>query len=157
MARLALPAFALFLFVGLVLAWQLRALELLEARASGGWVETPCVVLESRVDEPGDGTRVVVHYEYRFEGRVHRSDRYEFASFHTDGYADHVRVVDSLPAGTETVCWVDPDDPTRSVMVRELGTRGLFLLLPLGLAAVGIVGLLAAWVALRRGPHARIR
>lgn len=116
------------------------------------WRECPAVVIESRLAEiadsdGGDAYRVEARYRYRFEGRSYTGDRFNFTSVSTNMGVPAMRdAVQRLPAGTETICWVNPAAPGESVLDRSWppGTViGFFFSLPfLLIGAVGSGGAL---------------
>ncbi len=131
-----------FFVVGLVVTWFLlvRPVEkLLEAR---GWRETPCEVVSSRVQShPGDdGTTysVAIVYRYEVDGVEHTGNRYDFLGGSSSGYDGKAEVVDRYPAGRRTVCFVNPEDPTDSVLERGWRARYLLGLFPLLFVAAGL-------------------
>ena len=154
----AVGFFGIFLLAGLgffaivaVPAWRN-----LRARA---WAEVPCEVLESRVathdGDDGDTYSVEVRYRYHLDGREQVSDRYDFFPGSTSGYESKARVVERLPTGTRTVCFVDPDDPSEAVLNRSFTAEYLFGLLPLVFVGVGAGGIVMTLVGARRGKARR--
>ena len=93
-----------------------------EVAATQRWAETPCEVLESKVKthsdlERGDWFSLDMSFKYEFDGQDYSSDRYDLS---TGGCNEPVQaVVARLPAGTQTVCYVNPDFPSEAVMKRE--------------------------------------
>lgn len=117
------------------------ALRVLEARA---WQPVPCTILDSHVEthsgSDSDTYSIAVRFAYVVEGRMYESDRYEFLGGSSSGYDSKAGAVAKLPAGTRTVCYYNPADPSDAVLERGL-TRGyLFGLIPLVFALVGIGG-----------------
>lgn len=145
--------FGVFLVAGLgfsaFFVWP--AYRVLEARS---WSEVPCEILESRVashaGEDGSTYSVEVRYRYSVEGREHTSDRYHFFIGSTSGYESKARVVERLPPGTRTVCYVDPEDPSEAVLVRRFTAGFLWGLLPLVFVAVGAGGIVMSLAGARR-------
>lgn len=145
--------FGVFLLFGLgfsaFFVWP--AVRVMQARS---WVEVPCEILESRVashaGEDGSTYSVEVRYHYTVDGREHTSDRYQFLGGSSSGYEGKARVVEGLPPGTRTVCWVDPEDPAEAVLVRRFTAGYLFGLLPLVFVAVGAGGIVMTLVGSRR-------
>lgn len=152
-AGCAVAFFSVFLLAGLAFsaffAWPL--LRVFESRS---WSRVPCEVLESGVathpGEDNDTYSVEVLYRYEVGGREYRSDRYHFFLGSTSGYEGKARVVEGLPAGTRTTCWVDPEDPTEAVLSRELTLEYLFGLLPLVFVVVGAGGIVYTLVGVRK-------
>ena len=142
--------FAVFLVAGLgfLLVFLLPAIQAAKARS---WPAVECEVLESSVagHSGSDGTTysIEVRYRYTWDGVEYVGDRYEFLGGSSSGRASKQEVVDGLPAGTTTTCWVDPREPSSAVMHRGLSWVYLFALLPLVFVAVGGGGMVWALTA----------
>ena len=112
LVALALPSAFLYYFFIIPLRKVLRARN---------WLETPCVILSSAVEEDATDSglyRYLVTYEYEIAGRSYESRRYSFSiagqgyrpnrfgfsTGATSGYRGKKAVVDRLPPGKETVC-----------------------------------------------------
>ena len=142
-----------FLFgAGFLIPFFVRpALQVMDALT---WRETACEIVSSRVrSHPGDDSTtysIDVLFSYRVGGREYRSNRYQFIGGSSSGYERRARIVEGLPAGAVTVCYVDPDDPFEAVIERRFTGDYLFGLLPLIFALVGLGGLVFAIGLLRR-------
>lgn len=146
--------FSLFLLVGLGILFvtTLRpAAQILEARS---WRETPCRVVASQVrsHEGDDSTTYSVDILYAYErgGKEYRSNRYQFLGGSSGGYDGKAAIVSRLPPGTETLCWVNPHDPTEAVLVRGFTKAHLIGLVPLLFVLAGGAGVLFTLRAARR-------
>ncbi len=67
-------------------------------------------------------------FTYEFNQQKFSSDQYDFNGTQRSR-KECKAIVRSLPAGKETVCFVDPDDPENAVMNREFLTPWLELLM----------------------------
>jgi hypothetical protein len=144
--------FSVFLFAGLGVLWFVTLRPAARAWTTRDWRETACVIRKSEVAEhPGDDGStysVEVLYTYVVDGRGYESTRYDFVPGSTSGRAGKAAIVERLPPGTKTRCWVDPGDPTEAVLERGLHKGYLFGLagLPFLLAgAGGIAFTLRGW------------
>ena len=94
----------------------------LDARS---WHETQCAIVSSRVathsGDDGNTYSVEITYDYEYDWQEYRGDRYDFSLGSSSGYERKARIVDAHPPGGEVTCYVDPDDPTRSVIDRSPG------------------------------------
>ena len=119
----------------------------------------PCVVLSSEVKRhPGDDAdtfSVAIRFRYTFRGRAYESGRYDFEPGSSSGSDAKQEIVDRLPAGSETTCWVNPERPSEAVIDREAGSWAWFALFPLPFLAVGTGGIW--WVIRARRKEARDR
>jgi hypothetical protein len=142
--------FAIFALAGLAAFIPFFGIPALRALQSRGWPAVPCTIVSSQVgvhaDSDGDTYSVDVVYEYASAGRTLRSERYGFLDASSSGRTGKEEAVAALPAGTRTVCYVDPDDPTFAVLDRSLFPWLLFGCLPLIFTAVGVGGI--GWLAL---------
>ena len=105
--------------VGVFIASLAPAWFALDART---WQETPCKILSARLDksrsEDGTKYRADFTYSYQFDGKEYVGDRDSATENHGRRKAAKARL-NSLPVGTKTVCYVDPNDPSESVLDRS--------------------------------------
>lgn len=157
-AGCAVAIFGVFLLAGLgfLAIFAVPVWRNLEARS---WVEVPCEILESSVathsGDDGATYSVAVRFRYHVDGREHVSERYDFFPGSTSGYDGKARIVERLPPGARTVCYVDPDDPSEAVLDRSFTTEYLFALLPLAFVAAGAGGIVVVLVSSRRSRSRR--
>ena len=147
---LALP----FALVGLAVIFM-SGLMLWSWAEARDWLEVPARILEVELEEHTgeDSTtyEAVASYEYEFAGQTYIGDRVglgtgadNIGSFHEDRYRELAAV---KARGKPFRCYVDPDNPGRSILYREM-RWGLFTFMGLfGLvfASVGF-GLMAGGV-----------
>ncbi len=121
------------------------------------WVETPARIISTNleVNSDSDGTtfKAVASYEYTWDGKTHVGRRVSLSpgadnigSFHQDRQAELARYRGS---GELFRCFVDPDEPSRSILYREMRLGlfsfmmlfgGLFAGVGFGLMTVGFWG-----------------
>lgn len=137
--------FGIFFLVGAGLFFPFFLLPALRVVEAQSWREVPCIIVSSDVrshsSDDGVTYSIDVVYRYEVDGREHRSNRYQFMGGSTSGYDGKAEVVAGIPAGAETTCYVDPDDPFEAVIERGFTTDYLFGLLPLAFAAIGLGGM----------------
>jgi hypothetical protein len=109
--------------------------------ASATWQATPCTIVSSsmRSWSTDDGTsyRADVLYEYQIGDHPWRSNRVEFFGFLSTGYADAREVLGRYPDRSSATCWVNPRDPSKSVLDRQFRLKHLLGLIPLVFVLVG--------------------
>jgi len=110
-----------------------------------GWKATPCVVVDSSVKRhPGrQNSTYSVNIVYTYEAGGHKltGSRYHFMGGSSGGYSGKAAVVARYPRGKHTVCYVNPRDPSDSVIERGFTADmwvGLVPLLFLGVAVWAI-------------------
>ncbi|MFN7960927.1 MAG: DUF3592 domain-containing protein [Thermoanaerobaculia bacterium] len=145
---------SIFAVMGLGLLIPFFLVPVVRSLSARGWQAVPCEILASEVEaHPGnDGDTYSVKVRYRFTagGRQIEGDRYSFISGSSSGQAGKQEVVDQLPAGKETTCYVNPDDPYDAVLERGLTSDIWFGLVPLAFVVVpGGIALLL-WRTSRR-------
>jgi hypothetical protein len=146
--------FLVFALVGsafLVPFFIVPALKVVEARS---WRAVPCTIRASEVathaGDDGATYSVKLLYAYVVEGREIQASRYAFMGGSSSGYEGKARIVERLAPGTETVCYVNPEDPYDAVLERGFTPDFLFGLIPLVFVAVGVGGSAFALSAYRR-------
>jgi len=139
--------FAVFLGMGLIFTVLLGG-SLLKSIKTYGWTEVPATMIQSEViheierDEP---FRLNVSYHYQWEGRERTSDKYSFSKPTFDNYDEAAKAVSELPTGAATVCFVNPQNPTETILRRDGLWLGLFLVIPLTFVVVGAGGIFFTW------------
>ena len=137
--------FAVFAVVGCGVFYFMTFKPIANIVVARGWVETECLIQSSQVAEsPGsDGStyRVEMTYTYEVDWEPYEGNRYDFSTGSTSGYQGKARVVEAHPPDLEVTCWVDPEDPARSVINRDPGHFLWWGLFPLPFMAVGLGGL----------------
>lgn len=150
---------AVFTLVGGILFVTLGVMPWTRTLRAASWEPTPCTVVASRVrsHDSDDGTTysVDILYEFRVDGRPWRSNRFDFVPGSSSGYDGKRAIVDRYPEGSAATCYVDPDDPRRSVLERGFSLRHLLGLVPLAFFVPGL-GILA-WGLGRRRNRAPMR
>lgn len=152
--------FTVMLVAGLIGTYVLGLRPWLQSKEAERWNETGCRIVWSGVKaEAGSKGRtnysVGVDYAYEWKGRKYHGARYDFRPTSSGTFEESKAVVDRLPPGTETTCWVNPDVPAESVIDRSVGSWILVGLAPLFFVGIAIVGLMAARSAApRRGAPA---
>ncbi|MCG6157894.1 DUF3592 domain-containing protein [Rubinisphaera margarita] len=138
--------FGIFLMVGLIGSTAMMSDLLVPYLEVRGWAETPCVITKSEVDGIGN---LVLEYQYTYRGLEVAGTGYTY-DVAPARPADPVEFVREFPVGAETVCYVNPDDPTEAVLNREFRSTILFAFIPVPFALVGLVGMIAVPVLSRR-------
>jgi len=137
---------SLFLYVSFIAPSQAM-------RAAEDWEEIPCVVISSklvehvsRTTETGghDHTKfheIEVEFRYQYQGNEYTSDRYDLSDVSSGEKDWKQEVVDELGTGTETVCYVNPEDPKQAVLTREFTLSPFGAIPPALFVLVGLAGM----------------
>lgn len=137
--------FGLFALAGGIAFYFLTWLPIANILDAKSWAPAQCVIVSSRVAEnhSSDGSTYAVEitYTYEVDWQTYQGDRYDFSTGSSSGYAAKAEIVEAHPPGTEVDCYVDPEDPTRSVINRSPGGYLWWGLFPLPFLAVGLGGL----------------
>ena len=130
-------------------------------RANERYVPTSCVVLDKKLDTetfptaaprggngpPKESYRPQVKVRYEVDGRKFEVWAYNATRVYSEDKAAQQAVIDSFQVGSTRPCWYDPDSPDQAVLVRgHVWGAYAFLILPLGLMAVGAAGAFVAWM-----------
>ncbi|HAV63819.1 MAG TPA: hypothetical protein DCY13_15820, partial [Verrucomicrobiales bacterium] len=140
--------FAVFAVIGGAVLTFTFIIPVIRVARAADWPAVNCVVESSQVrsHRSDDGTTYSVDILYRYEvdGRVLRANRYAFLGGSSSGRSGKEDMVRLYPPGRETVCYVNPADPTDTVLVRQF-TPGMWLgLIPLVFVVIGVGGMIFA-------------
>jgi hypothetical protein len=106
-----------------------------------GWNEISCVVISFQVKSHSGGPGVPTYsvdilYSYEINGKEYQSNRYNvMAGKSSSGRSGKAAIVNRYPPGTETPCYVNPNDLTDAVI-----DRGFPLTLLVGFIGLIFVG-----------------
>lgn len=148
-ARVGGCVFLIFFLAGAAMFIVLFVRPVMRIADARGWIETPCVILSSAVvsheshSSRGSGTTysIDVTYEYARDGRTYTSNRYGFSTGSSSGHDWRQAIVDRLPPGSKSICFVNPRDPADAVLERGFTPDLWFGLFPLAFLLVGAGGL----------------
>ena len=149
--------FTEFLLMGLVVTWLSVSGPALRINKARHWPSAPCTVLSSEVEShSGEGASysILITYEYQYNGQRYTSDRYSFFAGSSIGRSGKAKVVAAHPPGRETVCYVNPDDPSDAVLHRGLTADMWFRLVPLLFVVIGAAGVVFGLRSWRRARQA---
>ncbi|MEM7476021.1 MAG: DUF3592 domain-containing protein [Planctomycetota bacterium] len=135
------------IFAALVYAVILPSYQTIAAMS---WEQTECTItkvrsksLSTNHKKGSTNFKVELTYSYEFDGKPYQGDRYDFG-VGGDGDQRYVRrVVDDLKRNKKTVCYVNPNEPSESVLMRQFPWTALAI----GVAFVTLVlGGIVAWI-----------
>jgi hypothetical protein len=118
------------------------------------WEETRCVIRESSVEQsthrsPGERHKgfytILVKYDYHYKGRLYTSDKYDFYRISTGEREWKEAVVKEIPPGTQTVCYVNPENPSEAVLSRGKNVGFVTAIPGIVFLFVGLFALYAAF------------
>lgn len=145
--------FAVFGCFFVRMAWT----SLLETQAMQQWVQTPCTIVSSEMQDTGEDYKLALSYTYAFNGQTYTAERYGSEESYT---ADSVGEIDQmqkkLRTGKQTSCHIDPSNPTDAVLVLPavkggFAAVGFTLIFP----AFGILFATLPWLAGRKKKKAQ--
>lgn len=132
----------IFFCAGMGMLIGFAILPWLNCRASSDWLEVPCTIVSSAVEvhRGDDSNSYSVEAEFAYEVNQQKfvSDQYDFNTTKRSRKKCK-EIVRLLPAGKETVCYVDPDAPENAVLNREFLTPWLEMLMGLIFSVLGAV------------------
>ena len=101
------------------------------AAVMNDWVETPCLVEATHIDDTELNQRGVpkyiltITYRYTFDGKERTSDRYKRLPTESSDPRKVKAKEKKYPVGEESVCYVNPEDPDFAVL-RKDSKAGLY-------------------------------
>lgn len=129
----------MFFGVGCLFLWLLFLGPYLQIQSARSWEPVPCTILSSKV-EGNETYRVAIEYAYEFDGRPFQGDRYSFVTVASSGREGKKRVVDQYPEGSEAICYVNPQEPEKSVIERGFVSDMWWGLFPIPFILIGLAG-----------------
>lgn len=148
-ARIFGSLFLLPFFVGTVWFSGLLVYSFFRMAATYAWEERDCTILSSRVEEHTEETgkfySFQVLYSYTVGGWRYTGDVYRFDSSSSSDIGEARRLVDRYPAGSRALCYVNPRNPSSSMLRRPGFWVYLFFPFSVLIAAVTGFGLYGLW------------
>lgn len=137
--------FFIFFAAGAGITYPILVKPLMIHSAAKQWVEVDAVVESSQIrshrGEDSTTYSADILYRYEFDGRTYQSNEYDLFSTSSSNRRSHQKIVDDHPEGKTITVFVDPQNPSQSLVNRELGS-GLFLAaVPLVFIMIGLVGM----------------
>lgn len=128
---------SVFLGIGIPLLYMSLISPYLQSIGARGWVEVPCEIVSSEVQSHDSGDAVTysphIVYKYSYEGTEFTSDRYDFRGGSSSFHNREAEPVHSHPAGSDSICFVNPDHPAEAVLNRDFTVGDLwFFYVPMG-------------------------
>ena len=140
-----------FLAAGIILFFMILYLPLSNFYKSASWESVPAEVTASKLAVKYDSGRrnnkvsysIKIEYRYEFNGKICTGDRYDFFRsrnrYYTFGGLQMQQIVNHHPAGKKITCLVNPENPSESVISRELYYPALaFGIIPVTFLCIGI-------------------
>lgn len=96
-----------------------------KAKRMDAWVERPCTVVEIGLAEAGADRfgaprhRVKLRFRYQFAEKDYESGRVKRVAIAPSSVKNLEKWLKRFPAGLETACYVDPEDPSMAVLVKD--------------------------------------
>ena len=139
--------FLVFLGMGLFFC-GLIVRDVYRSAKTYSWPKAECVIIESRVQEDGRRDRPYrfhVRYDYQWQGKTYTGAKWSRREAAYSDYSDAQRLVSKYPADSKAVCFVNPAEPSETILKRPSLWFGLFIFLPLVFVGIGVIGLVAMW------------
>ncbi|MCA9080442.1 MAG: DUF3592 domain-containing protein [Planctomycetaceae bacterium] len=142
-----------FLTVGSVFLYLLTIGPMLKMSAAKNWQAIPCTIVTSEVGvHRGDDSNtysVDVTYKYEVNGEEYAGDQYSFFTMNSNSRRWREKVVKQIPPGTQTTCFVNPEDPFEAVLERGWTPDWGWAFFPVPFVLIGLGGFVGiAWHAI---------
>lgn len=119
------------------------------AAAMDAWVEVPCHIETGFIDPVGRDqygqVKYAIHltYRYQWEGKERKGNRLRRLSSESTDAQKLLKQLNTRTAGTDTVCYVNPEAPDQAVLQKDTKAALYSLWLP-GLIMIGGCGILGS-------------
>jgi len=133
---------SMFVLAGLVMAWFMYVHPAIQGRQTlSSWQRVPCTIVSSKIGvhrgSKGSSYSIDISYRYQFNGGLYTSNRWGFFGGSSSGYREKAAVVARYPRGARATCYVDPANPSQSVLEPHSTAPMIFAFLPIGFIAIG--------------------
>lgn len=142
--------FVVFIILGGIAFKALSLQPLLDYMHAKKWVAISCQVdkseLRTSVSHKAGQNRLYeinIEYHYIYNNKTYHGNRYNFLSFYSSGYSGKEEVIKNYPVGKIFTCYIDPKNPSNSVINRSADWYLLFAFVPLLFITIGFAGLLS--------------
>ncbi len=143
--------FGIFIAVGLILSYVFCLRHIYAVYEAKQWSEATCTIksshvrthtsTDSKTHRTSTSYSVEVSYHFNVGDKKYAGDTYSVGDSSQSNSEYAYGVVSKLPAGSQTTCFYDPNDPTRSTISRELENVVWLGLTPLIFTCAGFLGL----------------
>jgi heme/copper-type cytochrome/quinol oxidase subunit 2 len=154
--KLFLSLFFLAFFAGGMIFTGLIIRDVFLAATTYGWQRVECEILESRVADrrrsSDDSTPYwfEVKYSYSLNGKTFTSEKYQRTGGAFSDYSKAQRLADRFAARSESVCYINPSNPSEAVLERQSLWMALTIPFPLIFVTIGAGGIYFTWRAGRK-------
>jgi hypothetical protein len=147
---------SVFMLIGGGAMYAMLIHPMLKEIAAARWPQVPCEIVSSKVGQHrgskgGYTFSVDVRYRYTFRGRELIGTSYNFDTGTSSSRGWREAAVASLPAGKETVCYVNPEDSLDAVLSVKGSSDRWFGLIPGVFLIVGLFIFSKASSLVRKG------
>jgi len=109
------------------------------------WLTVPCVIESSSVISRSNGYQFQIAYHYDIAATRYHSTHFATTTTSSSDYASQQRLAMQYPAGAAAHCFVNPDNPSDSIIRQGDLWILAFALIPLLFVAIGGGGIYAVW------------
>jgi len=142
---------AVFALFGLIALTPIFIIPLQKTNAAKSWNSVPATVVSSKVkSHRGDDSTTYspyIAYRYKVDGEEYLGDQYTFTGGSSSGRGGKEEIVRQYPKGHTFNIYVNPADPTESVIKRDASRSMLIGLIPLVFVLVGIAVIITGFRA----------
>ncbi|MBN2683793.1 MAG: DUF3592 domain-containing protein [Pontiellaceae bacterium] len=132
----------IFTLIGIAMLKPVSIDPLVRVHEAKSWDRVPATVVSSKVkshsDDDGTTYSVYIAYRYEIDGTEYYGDRYGLTDVSSSGYDPKAAIVQQYPVGHEFSVYVDPNEPSESLINRKASLSLLFCLFPLPFIGMGL-------------------
>jgi hypothetical protein len=134
----------LALFIGgCVATWFFSIKPIIKTLDARDWPAVPCKIisaeLETHTDSDGTSYTFDINYQYIYNGKTYKSDKYAFIPQSKGNHESKLNIVNEYKQAQNPVCYVNPENPPEAVLKRGFHKSLLFAIFPPVLALIGLL------------------
>ncbi len=146
----------LLVLAGGAFTWLLGA-SFGKAHEQRSWAEVPAKIASVKKEKrrweasPAPEYRVLIHFDYEYEGETYRSSRFELRGNSWTGKTSKInRLLENYTKGSKHLAYVDPEEPSLAVLKLDTKASGYSIWFPLIFVVGGVGVMIGAWLPRRK-------
>ncbi len=140
-----------FIFIWGILALVMISIHIYEGtivplrKSVKKWVPVSCEVVSSKLEVDGGSEGpsfwIVIQYTYKYKNVDYISKKYSLTYQQSSYKRYHKRILDKYPKDLESICYVNPENPSEAVLTREnsIGIFNIIIIIIFLLLGIGML------------------
>lgn len=137
------------IMVGIIILWFMTLSPLIHLKKAQSWVRVPCKIIRSEFSFDEYGASGSFSFQYKYDDQVFTRFYYNYEVLTPDRKR---RIADQYENDQETLCYVDPNNPSDAIISNDFSYGYLIGLVGCVFIFSGLLLFYSAWFSDRRKP-----